>query len=194
MTTLAVLLIVAGVVLVAYVLVRRRAAASAGPEQVETLPGAERPRRDDVRNLALGDVVQFEGRDVLIRETYHLVEDGFRWKEHRADGDQWFSVEEDDRLEVAVWTTIEAPGLEPGPLELTHDGVTYRRREKGEASFSSERLDGESRSGSVEYVDYAAGDRRLSFERFTRQGDWEVSVGRRVNPTAEMDIYPSSLT
>jgi hypothetical protein len=177
-------LVAAGVVL----FLRRRAAAS--PE----LPNPHAARRDDVRRLQPGDIVQYEMEDLIIRETYRLTEGGFSWQEHRADNGRWLSVEDDDELEVAWYETIDAPALTPGAPELTHDGATYRRKEHGRATFASERQDGERRSGTVEYYDYADGQRRLGFERYADDASWEVSVGRVINPHAELDIYPSTTT
>ena len=175
-----------------YLFARRRSAAASAESGSELVP-ARGPDRGDVRRLRVGDVVRHGFDDLIIRETYHLTEDGFSWQEHRADNGRWLSVEDDDRLEVAWWETIEA-SVEPGPETVTLDGVTYRRREHGRATFRSERADGPGPTGSVEYYDYAGPDGQLlGFERFTSHGDWEVSRGRTVNPTAELDIYPGTL-
>ncbi len=174
-----------------YLLARRRS----GDDRAsgDSLVPARGPDRGDVRRLQVGDVVRHGFDDLIIRETYHLTEDGFSWQEHRADNGRWLSVEDDDKLEVAWWETVEAR-LEPGPETVVLEGVTYRRREHGRATFRSERADGPGPTGSVEYYDYAGPDGRLlGFERFTSEGDWEVSTGRTVNPTADLDIYPGTL-
>jgi hypothetical protein len=111
-----------------YLLARRRSAAATPAD--DPLVPAKGPDRGDVRRLRVGDVVRHGFDDLIIRETYHLTEDGFSWQEHKADNGRWLSVEDDDTLEVAWWETIEAR-VEPGPEAVTVDGVTYRRREHG---------------------------------------------------------------
>jgi len=179
-----------------YLLARRRAERPDGGRARSEPPivPARGPDRGDVRRLRVGDVVRSGFDDLIIRETYHLEEGGFTWQEHRADNGRWLSVEDDDELEVAWWEAVETAAPEPGPERLELDGVTFRRREHGRASFRSERADGPGPSGTVEYYDYVGPDGQLlGFERFSAEGSWEVSRGRTVNPTADLDIYPGTL-
>ena len=60
--------------------------------------------------------------------------------------------------------------------------MTYRLAERGAATYRSEERAGPGKRGSLEYVEYASGPARLAFERFD-DGPWEVSLGRRVEPT-----------
>jgi Domain of unknown function (DUF4178) len=166
----------------------RTLAGGAGPA-----PTPEQAATADVRRLAPGDVVLYEGTDFIVEGTIRLEQGGFSWQEHRlAAGERslWLSVEDDEGLEVVVWDRGRAPELEPGPKTLTHDGVDYALEERGEARFTAEGSTGTGASGRVEYVDYEAGPRRLGFERYGEDGSWEVGVGTVVSEHA-LDVYPA---
>lgn len=184
-------LIVAGVV----VYVRgRRAQAGVGSGGGRALPTApDAAPSSGVHNLKLGDVVNHDGADWIVEGTILLVQDGFTWQEHRlVDGERslWLSVEDDEGLEVVVWERSSDTGLEPGAEQLSHDGVSYELEERGKADFTAEGSTATSSSGRVEFVDYAAGDKRLSFERYGEDAGWEVGVGSVISEHA-LDIYPS---
>jgi len=183
-------LIVAGVV----VFVRgRRARTGVGGRGRGGLPAAPSPPPPSgVRTLEPGDVVNHDGSDWIVEGTLRLEQDGFAWQEHRlVDGERslWLSVEDDEGLEVVVWERGRADGLEPGADQLTHDGVTYELEERGEANFTAEGSTATASFGRVEFADYAAGERRLSFERYGQDAGWEVGVGQVV-PEHALDIYP----
>ena len=179
--------------------VMRARSASAGARRGELPPvrspeDEQRALHGDVRKLAPGDAVAYDGTDFLIDRTIHLDEEGFAWKEHMLSDaisgrKLWLSVEEDDGLEVAVWERLSGVDLEPGPATLTHDGVTYQRDERGRARFRVEQTGGATaESGTMEYADYAAGEQLLAFERYGT-GSWEVSAGRRLSEHV-LDVYP----
>jgi hypothetical protein len=150
------------------------------------------PARSDIRALRVGDVVNHDGGDFIVEGTLRLEQGGYRWEEHRlVDGPRslWLSVEDDEGLEVVVWDRGRGITLEPGPSTLTHDGVTYELDERGQASFTAEGSTATAPSGRVEYADYEAGERRLSFERFGDDTSWEVGVGTVVSEHA-LDVYP----
>lgn len=187
-----VVVIVAVVVAVVLVLRNRQAAAA------EPAPPADPLRKDsrgvDPRRIKVGDVVHHEGRDFLVRGTLAFVQDGFEWQEHHLDDAsvrRWLSVEDDEELELCLWTAVTAPDLQPGPSELTWDGTAFTRDEHGRAEFRATGATGTGPTGTVEYYDYAAGERRLSFERYGTSTDWEVGVGEVVNERS-LDIYPTS--
>jgi hypothetical protein len=190
-----VLLLVAGAA--AAVVRARRTPAGAGRRELPPLRSPEDEQRalhGDVRKLAPGDAVAYEGVDFLVDRTMHFDEGGFTWKEHMLSDavsgrKLWLSVEDDDGLEVAVWERLPAAEVEPGPASLTHDGVTYEREERGTAGFRVEQTGGAiSESGTMEYAEYAAGERLLAFERYGA-GSWEVSTGRSISEHA-LDVYP----
>jgi hypothetical protein len=190
LTLLAIAAIVAGVV----VAVRVRAAARRPAPEAPTDPlRREAPGGMDPRAISVGDVVAHGGRDFVVRGTLELEEGGFRWQEHFLDDVQvwrWLSVEDDEELELTLFERIDAPGLAPGAPRLEHGGATWTLTEHGSASYRAVGTTGTGPAGRVEYYDYAAGDRRLSFERFG-EGDWEVAAGETV-PAASLDLYPSS--
>lgn len=195
MKVLLVLLVVAAVVAVVVYLRKREAAAGTG-----TAPVVDPLRKDsrgiDPRRIKVGDVVAHEGRDFLVRGTLAFDQDGFEWQEHHLDDTnvrRWLSVEDDEELEICLWEGVPGTDLQPGPTELTHAGVTYRRDEHGRARFTASGSTGTGPSGTVEYYDYAAGPQRLSFERYGTDGGWEVGLGHVVNER-ELDIYPTSPT
>ncbi len=167
-------------------------------EAATTKPVVDPLRRDsrgiDPRKIKVGDVVAHEGRDFLVRGTLALDEDGYAWQEHHLDDSttrRWLSVEDDEELEIVLWEKVDAPELQPGPTDLAYEGTSFRRKEQGRASFTASGATGTAPSGTVEYADYSAGDRHLSFERFGSEGDWEIGIGRTVNER-ELDIYPTS--
>lgn len=192
MTTVIVVIVVVLLIAVAAVYVRGR------KRPAEVAVGGNRPALgstpppSDVRNLKPGDVVHYEGADYIVEGTLRLDQDGFEWQEHRlVDGERslWLSVEDDEGLEVIVWERARAT-LEPGPATLTHDGVSYELDERGHARFTASGSTGTAPSGRVEFADYEAGDRRLSFERFGDDAGWELGVGRVISEHM-LDIYPS---
>lgn len=147
----------------------------------------------DPRRISVGDVVHYEGRDFIVRGTLELEEGGFRWYEHFLDDVEvrrWLSVEEDEELEIYLWQRVTAPDLTPGAPQLEYADSTYILHERGRARYEAAGTTGTGPSGQVDYVDYAAGSKRLAFERFG-DGSWEVSVGQAVPPYL-LDIYPRS--
>ena len=166
-----------------------RGARSAAPR---TDPLAPDRRTVGVRDLGVGAVVSYGGRDFVVRGTLAFDQDGFTWQEHLlddADIRRWLSVEEDEELEVVLWEQASAAGLTPGEPWVERGDVRYELDEHGEATFRAEGTTGTAPTGRVEYWDYAAGDQRLSFERYG-SGGWEVGVGTRV-PDAGLDVYPA---
>jgi uncharacterized protein DUF4178 len=146
----------------------------------------------DVRALRPGDVVMYESRDWIVEGTLRFDEEGFNWAEHRlVDGSDaiWLSVEDDEGLEVVVWERLTGVVLEPGAPTIAHAGVDYAFDERGRAKYASEGTTGAPGGGRMEYADYEAGDGRLSFERYSEDGSWEVSLGHVV-PEHALDVYP----
>jgi len=183
------------ILIVALAVAAAALAAVLKPKGQPALPAVapDHPLAGDVRALSVGDVVNHDGSDFLVDGTLRFDQGGFTWQEHLlADGDRrlWLSVEDDEGLEVCEWTRARVPGLEPGKAELQHDGVTYELDERGSAAYTSEGRTGAPASGRAEFADYVAGERRLSFERYGTEGEWEVSTGR-VIPDGALDIFPA---
>ena len=139
-------------------------------------------------------MVNHDGSDFIVEGTLRFDEGGFVWQEHLlVDGERrlWLSVEDDEgELEVVEWRRHTGLGLEPGAKTISHEGVTYELEERGRADYTSEGVTGALGGGIADYADYAAGDRRLGFERYTGEGAWEVSLGTKISPH-ELDIYPA---
>ncbi len=180
----------------AVVYMRGRKQAAAGPPSPSGLPqapAAEPVGGVEARAMKLGDVVNYESRDWIVEGTLRFEQGGFRWAEHRlVDGSDslWLSVEDDEGLELVVWSRLRGCELEPGPGTLEHGGVAYELDEKGRANYTSEGVTGASGGGKAEFADYMDGDQRLSFERYGDDGGWEISVGVVISEHA-LDIYPS---
>ena len=197
LTTLVLLLLLVlvalAVVLVVVVLQRRRKEQGLAERARTVDPMAAGPGVSDPRRLKPGDIVRLSGEpgDWVVRGTLAFDEDGFRWKEHLLDGStaagdrrHWLTVEDGESgLELALWDRIPGSDLTPDAAEVAHDGVAYRRDERGRARYASTGTTGAPESGTAEYADYlpaGGGERRLSFERWSPGGSWEVSTGRVV--------------
>ena len=176
-----------------------RSRSSSSPRKA--LPPQRTPQEDqralhgDVRRVKPRDVVQYEGTDYVVDRTIHFDEDGFTWQEHllidAVEGKKlWLSVEDDEGVEVAVYTPLPGVDLAPGAATVDHDGVSFKRDERGSARFRIERSDaGAPESGQMEYADYSAGDRLLSFEKYGT-GGWEISLGTSISEHV-LDLYPA---
>jgi hypothetical protein len=187
-------LIVAGAVV--FTRGRARDRARVGPGGTRAIgTSAGSPRRApaaSVRTLKPGDVVFYDGADFIVEGTLRLEEGGFQWQEHRlvaGERSLWLSVEDDEGLEVVAWERGHQLDLVPGAESLEHQGIAYELEERGSARFVAEGSTGTGTAGEVEYVDYAAGDRRLGFERFGSATHWEVGAGQVVSEHA-FDVYP----
>jgi uncharacterized protein DUF4178 len=186
-----VILVVIAVAAGVYLRGRRQPGRVAPGATPSALAGSPPP--SDVRALKPGDVVNYEGGDYIVEGTLRLDQDGFEWQEHRLVDEGrslWLSVEDDEGLEVVVWERAAGTQLEPGAGSLTHEGVGYELDERGHAQFTASGSTGTGPSGRMEFVDYEAGERRLSFERFATDAGWEIGVGRVISEHV-LDIYPS---
>jgi hypothetical protein len=191
---LLVLALVALAVVVVVVVLQRRRREQGLAERARTVdPMAAGPTVSDPRRLKPGDVVRIsaEPGDWVVRGTLAFDEDGYRWKEHLLDGStasgerrHWLSVEDGESgLELVLWDRVPGSDLTPDSAEVAHDGVAYRRDERGRARYASTGTTGAPESGTAEYADYlpaGGGEQRLSFERWSTGGSWEVSHGRVV--------------
>jgi len=191
---LIVIVVVALIAGVVYAVTQTRKDRPALPER--SAADDQRALHGDVRRLAPGDVVNYEGTDFIVDRTMRFDEEGFRWDEHLLEDavsgrKLWLSVEDDDGLEVAVYERVTGADLSPDAAEVAHAGTTFRRDERGRASYRVERVgDAAGESGTMEYADYAAGDRLLAFERYGT-GSWEVSEGRKISEHI-LDVYSRS--
>ena len=192
---LLVVLVLIGAVVVVLVLVLQRRRRDRGlAERARTVdPMAPGPATSDPRRLKPGDVVRLSGEpgDWVVRGMLAFDEDGYRWKEHLLDGStaegerrHWLSVDEGEGgTELALWDRLPGSDLTPDAKEVVHEGVVFRRDERGSARYASTGTTGAGEAGTADYADYLpaeGGDARLSFERWSSGGSWEVSLGRVV--------------
>jgi hypothetical protein len=178
-------------VLIWYILRQRQQ--QQAPDRLESANVA-RSKRASAQGLKLGDVVNFEGHDLVVQGSIHYNQSGSTWDEHLlVDGTykRWLSVEDDEGLEIAVWEKLVDPDLTPGDKRIQYGGKTYVMEEDGKADFTAEGSTGLGASGRYEYFDYEAGDARLSFERYGGDAAWELSTGH-VIPEGALDVYPAS--
>ncbi|MQM24461.1 DUF4178 domain-containing protein [Glycomyces albidus] len=152
--------------------------------------------RGDPRRLKAADLVELYGKTLAVRGSLRLSEGDYQWSEHFLDTGtgvkRWLSVEADPDLEVVMWEEITDSDLQPGPRELSYEGVSYRSDEKGTARYVSEATTGLAPTGSVKYHDYAGPDgQKLSFERFGEEGKWELAKGLTLDRN-QITIYHQS--
>ncbi|GAB3660387.1 DUF4178 domain-containing protein [Glycomyces tarimensis] len=138
--------------------------------------------RGDPRRVKAGDLVEAYGKTLAVRGSLRLSEGDYSWTEHFLDTGtgvkRWLSVEADPDLELVLWEEVTDADLQPGPKELSHEGVSYRSDEKGTARYVSEATTGLAPTGTVRYHDYAGPDgQKLSFEAFGDGARWELAKG-----------------
>ncbi|GAB3223685.1 hypothetical protein GCM10027447_11660 [Glycomyces halotolerans] len=138
--------------------------------------------RGDPRRVKAGDLVEAYGKTLAVRGSLRLNEGGYSWAEHFLDTGtgvkRWLSVEADPDLELVLWEEVTGSDLQPGPKELSLEGVSYRSDERGTARYTSEATTGLDPTGTVRYHDYEGPDgQKLSFEAFGDGGKWELAKG-----------------
>lgn len=191
-----VIAVVVLLVVAAFVWAKKRVAT----DGTGVLPGPSDPLADTsggpLAGLGVGAVVSHGGHDYVVRGEIRFNEDGYVWTEYHldagADVRTWLSVDLTDGADVGLWTAVDAPGdLAPGGGSITFEGRTYKKIESGRAGFTTTGTTGLPASGSAEFADYKAeGGRLLGFERFSREGSWEVSTGLAV-AAQQLEVYPA---
>ena len=153
-----------------------------------SLPTAART----VFDLQVGDIVQYLATDRVVEGRLDYNDNGYTWTEYLLQDDDrlsWLSVEEDDRVEVAlleVTTDLEL-GAEP-PRQITYLGDSYRRVEAGVAMMSRIGQTRQRQAEKCRYFDYEGPDDKvLSVEIWN--GEPEVTVGKRIRPSS-LTILP----
>ena len=195
MDTLIVLLVLGGIALVVFLVVRARRAAAAASRRLRTDPLADEPGLYDPHGIVVGDVITYAAVDHVVRGTITLTEGGVTWKEHLLDGStgrRWLTVEDDEGdLEMTLWMRREGTNLTPDGDVILDDRV-HRQIERGRAEYTAEGTTGTPASGTMEYADYATADKTglIAFERWAPTQSWEVSTGRAVS-RGELTVYHS---
>jgi hypothetical protein len=191
-----IVLVVIALAAVAFFWARKKVATDGGG----VLPPPKDPLADStdgpVAGLGVGAVVSHGGHDYVVRGEIRFDEDGYVWKEYHLDAGSdvrtWLSVDLSDGTDVGFWNAVEAPGdLEPKGGAVTFEGRTYKKVESGRAAFTSTGTTGLPASGVAEFADYKAeGGRLLGFERWSKDGSWEVSTGTAIAAHL-LEIYPA---
>lgn len=167
----------AGIVL--FVLQQR--GALPGTDGSRNLPPVERT----VFTLEIGDIVQYMDTDWVVEGRLTYEDNEYTWFEYLLqDGDRirWLSVDEDDRVEVALLEpTTQLEVSQQPPKQLTFAGETYRCVESGMATMTRIGTTLRRTGEHCQYFDYqGSNDQVLSIEDW--DGEIEVTVGQRINP------------
>lgn len=207
MRTALILAVLVAVAVVAAVLVlraRRRPQRPAGIDwmagDVAEPPVSEQPlsstparyRRgaapDDAASLRIGQKVMLSGRAGTVLATIGFTEDVYAWTSvligHGASRDWVTIVTERTGLEIVRWRRLNRMPGSPDDQSVTFEGTTYLFEESGEATFDAHGEVDLPGKGTMKYVDFRAGPKRLSFEQYNDY-DWEASVGEVV-PLGEL--------
>jgi hypothetical protein len=152
--------------------------------------------RGDPKRLKASDLVELYGKTLAVRGTLRLSEGDYHWAEHFLDTGtgvkRWLSVEADPDVELVLWEEVTDTDLQPGPRELSHEGVSFKSDEKGRATYVSEATTGLAPTGTLRYHDYAGpAGQKLSFEAFGDDAKWEVAKGLTLDRN-QVTIYHQS--
>ncbi|MEI5673194.1 MULTISPECIES: DUF4178 domain-containing protein [unclassified Nocardioides] len=192
---LLVLLALAAAAVIGWWLVRRRD--DAGPRRPDDVIGdVDKASIDQLKQLQVGDIIEFGIEKWFVRGSLHLDEHGYTWDEYMlddADRKRWLGVEADEGFEVTLWEALAEGDIEqgsPGDRDVIVGAVAYRLQEQGEAAYTAAGSTGTAATGTMRYADYRAVDGRLlGFENFGSR--WEASLGAVVQPW-ELTVFPST--
>lgn len=168
-------------------------------QQRGTLPGTNGSRNlppveRTVFTLEIGDIVQYMDTDWVVEGRLTYEDNEYSWFEYLLqDGDspigdsfasriRWLSVDEDDRVEVALLEpTNQLEVSQQPPKQITFAGETYRCVESGRAKMTRIGTTLRRTGEHCRYFDYqGSNDKVLSIEDW--DGEIEVTVGQRINP------------
>lgn len=159
-------------------------------QQRGTLPGTGGSRHlppveRTVFTLEIGDIVQYMDTDWVVEGRLTYEDNDYSWFEYLLqDGERirWLSVDEDDRVEVALLEpTTQLEVSQQPPKQLTFAGETYRCVESGRAKMTRIGTTLRRTGEHCQYFDYqGSNDQVLSIENW--DGEIEVTVGQRINP------------
>ncbi|MGV2830377.1 DUF4178 domain-containing protein [Myxosarcina sp. GI1(2024)] len=144
------------------------------------LPGLERT----IFNLEIGDIVQYLDTDWVVEGKLTYDDDGYVWLEYLLQtGDRlaWLSVDEDDRVEVALLepnNQIDISGTPPSQISFADEN--YSLVGSGNATMTRAGTTLNRNASKCTYYDYRANDKVLSIEVW--DGDVEVTTGEKISP------------
>ena len=149
----------------------------------------------NIFNLAIGDIVQYEGVDWFVEGKLIYNIGAYHWFEYMlqksdfAEGEVlsdhicWLSVEEDELVEVSILKNVDVPEInsDPPPEKLTYLNADYHLADSGTATMMRLGNTLNRQAQTCNYYDYKSSDNlRLSVEVWDR--DIEVTVGQKINP------------
>ena len=159
-------------------------------QQRDTLPGTDGrrnlpPVERTVFTLEIGDIVQYMDTDWVVEGRLTYEDNAYTWFEYLLQDEErirWLSVDEDDRVEVALLEpTTQLEVSQQPPKQLTFAGETYRCVESGRAKMTRIGTTLRRTGEHCRYFDYqGSNDQVLSIEDW--DGEIEVTVGQRINP------------
>ena len=144
--------------------------------------------REELTVLRPGAAVRVEGEDFLIERTIRFDEgDGCIWFEHRLSSDGsgrslWLEIPAAPDDPVVAYESSATLDSEPdGGPEIEHGGERLPLLVSGRASYRSMERSAAPKSGILVYHEYAAGERRVTYEHRSDGTVWEVSEGRAID-------------
>lgn len=148
--------------------------------------------------LGPGAVVSHGATDYVIRGSLTVNQGPYIWHEHMMDGgsgSEWLAVEVDEgQLDLVLWRTLTTAGDQAPSSRTEVDGITFLETERGHANYTSEGNTGLPPQGRLQYIDFVGtgnhGRRRLSYERYSDDSPWEISLGEALTP-GELVVYPA---
>jgi hypothetical protein len=150
--------------------------------------GAPHPN-GQLRALQPRALVRLRGAAYVLERSLRLAQGDRRWTEHRLSSDEsgrsvWLEVPDEAGGELLVHERgYQLPPLSgPIVLDAPADGFTLRRA--GTARYRTVERAGLAKTGSLSYVEYASGDRRMTFERHRQDEPWQLWHGHVIDRAA----------
>jgi hypothetical protein len=142
---------------------------------------------DDLAALRPGAAVRVGGDEFLIERTICFEEGETAWWEHRLSSDGsgrslWLEIATEPEQAVIAYDSSTALDHKPdGGREIEHRGERLQLLLSGRATYRSIERSAAPKTGEVIYHEYAAGDRRVTYECRSENTVWEVSEGRVID-------------
>ncbi|MBF2063433.1 MAG: DUF4178 domain-containing protein [Calothrix sp. C42_A2020_038] len=143
-------------------------------------------------DLEIGDIVQHLDVDWVVEGKLTYQVGAYYWYEYllqNKDKIAWLSVEEDERVEVALLEPINQLDVSKDPPpQLNFEGETYTCIDSGKARMTRTGLTMKRAAEKCQYFDYkGTGEKVMSVEVW--DGDIEVTVGEKISPRS-LTILP----
>jgi hypothetical protein len=148
----------------------------------------------NLTSLRPGAMLRVRGADYLLERSLRLEQGDHRWTEHRISSDAsgrtlWLEVPDDHAAPVVAFARgAQQPPLPRPVLPETDAGFVLRRA--GTARYRTLERAGIAKIGTLTYVEYASGARRLAFERRDRDQPWQVWHGHELDRSEIVPVSP----